>query len=255
MANPNTGKFTWHELMLKDEEKPVKFYTELFGWTVDSMDMGPAGTYRMFKKGDKTVAGSMKLPMADVPSHWLTYVAVEDTDATAAKITEQGGKIVVPPTSVPDMVRFLVAMDKEGAVFGVVQDIGSRPAEPLASPPPVGHFCWDELYVKDPAAAAKFYGAIFGWTGKVGENDPMKYWHWLNQGKDIGGMMTLPSPEVPPNWLAYVNAGDVDASLKRAQSLGAKVMMGPMDIEKVGKFAILSDPGGAVFAIYQSANH
>jgi len=253
MASPNSGKFAWHELMLKDEDAQVKFYTELFGWTVDAMDMGPMGTYRMFKKGDQTVAGAMKTPMPDIPSHWLTYIGADNVDAIAEKVKANGGQVVAGPTEVPNMVRFIVAMDPEGAAFGVVQDASGR-EQPLPSPPPAGHFCWDELYAKDQAAQAKFYGAVFGWTGKVGENDPMKYFHWLNEGKDIGGMMTIPGPQVPPNWLAYVNA-PVDATLAKAKELGAKVMMGPMDIPNTGKIAILTDPIGAAFALYESARH
>jgi len=74
MANPNAGRFTWHELMTADPAAGAKFYAALFGWTVQEMDMGPAGTYRLFLKGDKQVGGAMKAPPG-APSFWL------DTDA------------------------------------------------------------------------------------------------------------------------------------------------------------------------------
>ncbi len=108
--------------------------------------------------------------------------------------------------------------------------------------------------MKDQAAAAKFYGGLFGWTGKVGEGDPMKYWHWMNAGKDIGGMLTLEQPNVPSYWLGYVGASDVEGSTKKTVELGGKVLMDTMDIPKVGKFSIVQDPTGAVFALFRSAN-
>jgi len=189
-----------------------------------------------------------------VPSNWLVYVGSEDPDASCAKIKELGGKVVMPPTDVPGMVRFAVATDPQGAAFGVLKGLGADAnTPPYEGPPRIGHFVWDELYTKDQAAAGKFYGAIFGWTGKVAPEDPMKYWHWMNAGKDIGGMMNLPAPNVPPHWVGYIAVSDVDASFKKAKDLGAKMLMEPMDIPKVGKFGFLQDPTGAAFALFRSA--
>jgi predicted enzyme related to lactoylglutathione lyase len=151
-------------------------------------------------------------------------------------------------------VRFAVAMDPQGAAFGVLKGLGPRADQPAYDGPPrIGTFVWDELYAKDQAAAGKFYGGLFGWTGKVAPDDPMKYWHWQHAGKDIGGMMDVPTPNVPPHWLAYVAVSDVDATCKKATELGAKMVLEPMDVPKVGKFGIFSDPTGAILAVFRSA--
>ena len=251
MANSNTGRFTWHELMSADTAAAAKFYAALLGWTVKEVDMGPAGTYRLFLKGDKQVGGAMTSPPG-VPPHWLTYVETESTDASVSKVTLHGGKVIVPPTDVPGMVRFAVALDPQGAAFGVLQNISANTPAPLADPPLPGTFCWDELLTKDVDAAAKYYGSVFGWTGKYGEGE-MKYWHWQNAGKDIGGMMAVPMPKMPPHWLAYIAVSDVDASTNKVTELGGKVMMPAMEIEKVCKFSVVQDPGGATFALFRSA--
>jgi predicted enzyme related to lactoylglutathione lyase len=252
MANPNAGRFTWHELMTSDDVVATKFYTALFGWTVQEMDMGPGGVYRLFSKGDKQIAGGMKAPPG-VPSHWLPYVATNDTDAAAKKLVELGGKVLVPPTDVPEMVRFAVGIDPQGAAIGVVKNISSRPDVPITDAAPLpGSFCWDELLTKDMDAASKYYGALFGWTGKLGEGE-MKYWHWQNAGRDMGGVMTLMMPNVPPHWLGYIAVSDVEGSTAKVRELGGKVMMEPMDIAKVGKFSIVQDPTGATFALFRSA--
>jgi predicted enzyme related to lactoylglutathione lyase len=252
MADPNTGRFTWHELMTADSKKTAEFYAALFGWTVQEMDMGAMGTYRLFMNHGKQVGGAMDAPKG-VPAHWLVYVGTESTDAAVKKITENGGKIMVPPTDVPNMLRFAVAMDPQGAGFGVMQNTSGKPGEPLANVPPVpGAFCWDELMTKDLDASAKFYGSIFGWTGKYGEG-AMKYWHWQNAGKEIGGMLALPMPNVPPHWLGYIAASDVDAMTAKVTALGGKVLMPAMEIDKVGKFSLVQDTGGASFALFRSA--
>jgi uncharacterized protein len=257
MAKPYAGRFTWHELSSTDIDAALKFYVALLGWGVKEVPMGDMGTYRLLLVGDKQVAGAMAMPPgtpAGVPSHWLTYVGVENVDASAKQAEELGGKLLMPPTTVPDMLRFAVAMDPQGAAFGMLQPIGpSADNPPPETPPHPGKFVWDELHTKDQPAAGKFYGALFGWTGKIGEGDPMKYWHWMNAGKDIGGMMTLMQPNVPPHWLGYVGVSDVEGLTKKAAELGGKVLMEPMDVPKVGKFSVVQDPTGAVFSLFRSA--
>lgn len=252
MANPNHGRFTWHELMTTDPAGAAAFYDGLLGWTSQEVDMGPAGTYRLFLQGGKQIAGAMAA-QPGVPSAWLVYVGADDPDATIARVPEHGGKVLVEPTTVPDMVRFAVAVDPQGACFGVLKGLGpGANAPPPEGPPAPGTFCWDELYTTDQAAAGKFYGALFGWTGKVGDDDPMKYWHWMNAGRDIGGMMDLMSPHAPPHWLGYVAVADVDASTAKVRDLGGEVLMDPMAIEKVGKLSVVQDPTGATFALFRS---
>lgn len=252
MATPNDGLFCWHELVTTDALAATKFYTELLGWSVIENPMpGGGGTYRMLRQGDVMVGGLMAAPPG-VPSGWLVYVAVEDIDATAKKITSSGGKLMVPPTTVPDMLRFACAIEPQGAAFGILRGMGPEADRPLYDGPPrVGTFCWDELYTRDLEGAKKFYGAIFGWGGKGGQNE---YWHWQNAGKEIGGMMTVQGgPSVPPHWLSYVAVSDVDATTRKAEALGGKVLMPGMEIPKVGKFSVVQDPTGAIFSPFRSA--
>src|SRR5262249_49806854 len=161
--------------------------------------------------GDKQVAGLMATQQPGMPSAWLTYVGSDDVAATAKQVGELGGKTLVPPTDVPDIVRFAVFQDPQGAAFGVTKGLGPRANDPMPEGPSLpGTFTWDELHTSDKDAAVKFYGKLFGWTGKTGEGDPMQYWHWMHAGKDIGGMMKLQMPNVPPHWLAYLAVANVD---------------------------------------------
>jgi uncharacterized protein len=254
-GDANMGRFTWHELSTGDTAAAAEFYGSLFGWTSRETGTGPAGSYRMFLKGDRRV-GAAKISAPGEPSHWLAYVSTDSVDVSMSKMTGLGAKVLVAPTTVPGTVRFAVSVDPQGARIGIVQDVGGKTPEPVSDiAPEPGTFCWDELMTRDLDAAAKYYAAVFGWTGKFGERDegPVRYWHWFHAGMDIGGMLALPMPDTSPSWLPYVEVSDVDASAARVRALGGKVVTPAMDIPRVGRFAIVQDPAGATFALFSSA--
>jgi len=113
-----------------------------------------------------------------------------------------------------------------------------------------GRFVWFDLMTTEPAKAVEFYTKVVGW-GTTQWEGPSPYTMWTNASLPIGGVMQLP-PEAgaPPHWLAYISSPDVDATAQQAESLGAKVLVAPNDVPTVGRFAVLSDPQGAVFAIF-----
>jgi predicted enzyme related to lactoylglutathione lyase len=116
------GAFSWNELNTRDLETAKAFYTAVFGWVCETMQMGPM-TYTEVKVDGNTVAGMMDMTGTvpeQVPPHWLVYFAVDDTDATAAKAQELGGQLMVPPTDIPPG-RFSVIADDKGAAFAVIK--------------------------------------------------------------------------------------------------------------------------------------
>jgi uncharacterized protein len=114
-----------------------------------------------------------------------------------------------------------------------------------------GAMSWYELMTTDPVAAQTFYSELFGWTMRDQEMPMGTYTVFANQGKEVGGLMAHPpgTEGVPPHWALYITVDDVDASLAKAQSLGATVLMPPMDVADVGRMATISDPQGAVINI------
>ena len=119
-----------------------------------------------------------------------------------------------------------------------------------------GMFCWVELATSDQAAAKKFYTSLFGWTA---DDSPMgpdaSYTLFRLNGKDIGGGYTLMPDQVamhvPPNWLVYVAVESADAAAAKAKQLGGKILAGPLDVMEHGRMAVIADPTGAVFAVWQ----
>ncbi len=120
-----------------------------------------------------------------------------------------------------------------------------------------GMFCWVELATSDQAAAKNFYTSLFGWTADDSPMGPGGFYTMFRLGgKDIGGGYTL-MPEqiamhVPPNWLVYMAVENADDAAEKAKALGGKVLAGPMDVMEHGRMAVISDPTGAVFAVWQA---
>jgi uncharacterized protein len=117
------GAMAWNELMTPNTDIAGKFYCATFDWTASPMDMGPGGTYTIFKAGTLQVGGMMARPeqMKEVPPHWLTYFAVSDCDGSAKKVSELGGKVLRPPTDIPNVGRFAVCRDGQDAAFAIHQ--------------------------------------------------------------------------------------------------------------------------------------
>lgn len=111
------GRFSWNELLTGDVDAAAAFYMKLFGWETAKF----AGMdYTMFKKNGNEVGGLMKNPMSG-PSHWLSYVTVENADASAGRVREFGGSVCKAPFDIPGVGRIAIAQDPEGATFGVFQ--------------------------------------------------------------------------------------------------------------------------------------
>ena len=116
-----------------------------------------------------------------------------------------------------------------------------------------GAFSWSELITADPAAAAAFYGKLFGWSVK--EMGPeMNGYRVASIGEQgVAGIMAPPpdAPGMPPAWGVYVTVKDLDQTLASARQLGGKVCMEPMDIPGVGRMAVIGDPQGATLSVIQ----
>jgi hypothetical protein len=118
------GALCWTELMTSDTAKAGAFYRALIGWKSNDMPMPGAGTYTIFQRPDgANAAGMMALTpeMKDVPPNWMNYFQTADIRANVAKITSLGGRIIVPPSPVPNIGEFAVCQDPQGAVFSLLQ--------------------------------------------------------------------------------------------------------------------------------------
>jgi len=121
-----------------------------------------------------------------------------------------------------------------------------------------GTFSWPELATTDQTGAVAFYRALFGWDVDdmpMGPGD--RYSIFKLRGLDVSAGYTMRPDELkmglPPHWNAYVTVANVDEAAQRAQELGAKVLAPPFDVFGAGRMAVLQDPTGAVFQLWQAA--
>lgn len=115
------GTLCWNELATRDTETASRFYTQLFGWQTNTQQMGPM-TYTSFMNGDRPAGGMLPITeeWGDAPPNWMVYFAVEDCDRSADRATSLGARIIVPPTDIPEVGRFAVIQDPQGAVFSII---------------------------------------------------------------------------------------------------------------------------------------
>lgn len=114
-----------------------------------------------------------------------------------------------------------------------------------------GAFSWNELMTTDVAGAKRFYSEMFGWEMQDEKTPDMIYTMLKTGDKEVGGMMAIPTEAkgAPPSWGAYVTVDDVDQQIIQAEKLGGQVILQPKDIPNVGRFAVISDPQGAVLTL------
>jgi len=120
-----------------------------------------------------------------------------------------------------------------------------------------GTFCWVELGTTDGDAAKNFYTQLFGWSFSDSPVGPgMVYTMLQLEGKDVGALYQMPAEMttqgIPPNWLSYASVTSADVTAERAKSLGGTLMKEPFDVMDVGRMAVIQDPTGALFAIWQA---
>ena len=241
------GKFVWHEQVSSDPKQAQEFYTQLFGWDTETFKPGEID-YTMISSGGQSHGGFGKAMEGAPPPHWLSHVRVEDVDETIEKAKRAGGKLAAGPFDMEEVGKMAIISDPQGAYVGVYQPHGDgEDAE--------GVFVWDELGTNDVDGAQRFYEEVFGWTtNDMGEDfgGYRVFDRAGGTGQGHAGLMQLQDPAVPPMWTPYVGVDDTDACCARATELGATVIIGPMDVPTVGRFAILKDPQGAVFAIIKT---
>jgi uncharacterized protein len=239
------GRFVWHDHASGDPDAARRFYADLLGWDFEVWKAGEFD-YPMIKVGD-TTHGGFGPAQEGAPPHWLGHVLVDDVDAAVGRVEAAGGTIVSPPLDIPDVGRFSVVADPQGAMFSLY----ASKSDPQ---PSEGVFVWDELMTTDVGGAKRFYGEVVGWEARDEDMGQGRvYTLFSSGGADRAGCFPRPeeAQDVPPSWTTYLGTGDVDATAAKAKELGANILMEPFDVPTVGRLAIFADPQGAVIGLFQ----
>jgi hypothetical protein len=247
--------FIWYELLTKDAEAAASFYSGVVGWVAE--DSGQTAVrYTLLKSGSAPVAGVMALTpnmlAHEVSPMWLGYVHVDDVDAAVAAVQERGGRLRQAPPDIPEVGRFAVVADPQGAAFGLFAPIGAAD-EPTPAPMSPGSVGWHELRTSDWHSAFEFYADHFGWAkSQAMDMGPMGTYQLVSEGgRDIGAMFNDASLGGPA-WLFYFVVGDIDDAAQRVRAGGGEVLNEPMEVPGGAWVIQCRDPQGAMFALVGS---
>ena len=252
------GEFCWVDLATSDVEGAKSFYGELLGvdWEAAPGSPEETGGYGFFLKDGKQVAGIGPIQQEGQPPAWSSYVKVEDADATAEKVKEAGGQVVFGPIDLPnESGRMAVLQDPTGAFVSINQQKEHSGAELVNEP---GSWTWSNLLTRDLDGAKDFYGQVFGWTAIQNEEAPPGILMWQVEGQrwpeGHAGLMQITDDlpaDMPAHWEAYFMVENADGAIEMAESKGAKLGFGPIDVP-IARMAVLVDPQGAVVSILES---
>jgi uncharacterized protein len=236
---PN-GTFCWVDLGTNDAPGAKAFYGGLFGWEFDDLPTGENGTYSICRLEGRAVAGLYDL--ADTPA-WGSYVCVDDVDRAAGRARELGAEVLVEPFDTPGGGRVATVRDPAGAVVSLSQPGESFGAELVNQD---STWTWNELVSADLDAGIRFYTELFGWSSQAMEGPLRRTSFTLGDLLIGGGHEPAPQEDPTPRWSISFWVPDADQAAARAQELGGKVLLPPMDIP-IGRFTVVADPQGAAF--------
>ncbi len=260
----------WIDTSQPDPEAVLDFYSGLFGWEFeDVMPPESEAKYYTARIRGLDVAAVGSIPEGAPPmAMWNTYIWVDSADETASKVKDAGGNVVTEAFDVMDAGRMAVFTDPEGTAFCVWQAKEHKGARLVNEH---GTLNFNGLNTRDPEAAKKFYGSVFGWkTLDLGGG--VEFWTLPGYGdhlegitpgirkqvEEVGGPVGFEDvvaainpisddqPDTPPHWSVTFAVDDADAAAEKASELGGKVLAPPFDAPWV-RMTVLSDPAGATF--------
>ncbi|WP_328400906.1 VOC family protein [Streptomyces sp. NBC_00390] len=248
MAALPEGTPCWADAMFPDVEAAKSFYGELLGWTFDE-GSAEFGGYTQARSDGKAVAAVVpRMPGMDTPPAWNLYFATSDIAATARRISDNGGALLMDPMPVAGFGTMVTAEDPSGVYFSVWQAGTHEGFEKIGEP---GAYCWTEVTTRDVEKADHFFPAVFSFEVKRMKDESVGYHLWHIEGAPVAGRLKM-TAEFPHDMRPFVNVyfavEDCDAAVATVTRLGGRLHHGPTD-SPFGRFASVSDQQGAGFAV------
>jgi predicted enzyme related to lactoylglutathione lyase len=239
------GAPCWIDLTTSDVARAQEFYGAVFGWAFESAGPEYHGYVNAAKDGHKVAGLMANRPEAGSPDHWTTYFHTADLDTTLSAVSGAGGSVCMA-IEVPAKGHMAVATDPTGAVFGLWQPREHRGFELIGA---AGSPVWHQLTTRGYGAALDFYRDVLGWqTEPVSDTHEFRYSTARFGDEELLGVMdgaALPE-EIPPNWVIFFGAEDVDKTLRVIADNGGAVVRDAEDTP-YGRLAAASDPTGVIF--------
>jgi predicted enzyme related to lactoylglutathione lyase len=243
------GKFVWADLVTDDVPAARKFYSDLFGWTFQSV-----GDYIVVANQDHPICGMFQRQQSKERSaqpRWLGYISTKNVQGAQRAVLKLGGRVLEAPQKLPKRGEQAVFTDPEGATFGVIK---SSSGDPQDLKPDPGDWVWMQLLSRDAARASEFYRQIGGYEViQNTESNRLSDFVLVSKGYARATVRTIPSDrtQTKPDWLPYVRVSSATDSTARARQLGGEVLVEPKPEFLQGKVAVVRDPTGAVIGLLE----
>jgi hypothetical protein len=237
------------EVMGTDGPALMKFYADLFGWHVQDMSEAMQGV--VYGVVDTHAGEGINGGIGQSPDGSIIvtfYVETDDPQALLDKAVSLGGKVALPVSDVGGIVTLAQFLDPQGNRIGIVKT--SDQETPGVSKGKNPSISWFEILGTDAKPLHRFYSDLLGWKIDVAPDATIEYGQIEPQGgRGIGGGIGA-SPTGEPMTTVYAKVDNLEKYLERAEKLGGKTVVQPMDVETI-TFAQFADPQGNVFGLYK----
>lgn len=248
------GKLIWADLFTEKITTCKMFYTELFGWTAETLGSGN-DAYTLFRNNGRPVAGMIYRPGLEgstTKGTWMPYFSVENLESALDTVRANGGRVEVPAHDYPARGEQAIIRDNQDALVGLIRTTDGDPDDYLAD---YGEWIWAQLRVREPARAITFYRATLGFIEMdPNPDDENIYDHlWASGGVYRASLDKIPdtADKANPSWFSFIRVKDVDDIVARAPQMGGYIYSAPDPEVKDGQLAIIRDPSGAFLVVLE----
>ncbi len=240
------GMLAWVELSTSSLDDAHAFYIALFGWSHKDNRLSSGQAFCILScEGNEF--GSM-YETQEGPPGWMVYFRTEDLDETLESVERLQGRILTGPHTIGDAGRMAVCADPAHAVFSLWEPHTHPGMQKMGIP---GLPAWIELATHDIEKVQEFYCDLFGWETRTTHFPGVgTYLMFTKDGRNVAGgiQFTESDTDLPPYWLIYFSVRSIEGTLMTARALGGRLILPSTDVEGVGKFALIQDPVGGLFA-------
>ncbi len=243
-----SGKIVWADVLSTEPNTTARFYSALFGWSSRTL-AGESGKYTVLSNEAGPVVGIARGPDRKdgrAVARWVPFFSHRTLHAAELAVASEGGKVLAETAPFPTRGSQLIAMDAEGAIFGLMDSSTGDPADGTVID---GSLFWANLFVESPADAARFYRLVAGLNASSNGSSSQLL---AASGENRASISPIEGKtSVTPTWVPFFRVSGMDRKLRIAQRLGAKLVVQPQTMGNGMRVAILSDTLGGVFALAQ----
>ncbi len=267
--------FVYHELWTSAPQERVDFYQKIFGWTVAKTPQDDGEIWHIESRGVDIARIVPTEGDEDEPDRWNCFIATDKLTPLQSRTEAAKGEVLSAGQDLDGLGRASLFADSSGGLFAAVElsDDGKhrayerdrviakvggqsrleeKPSSNILADGPTapGFFCWHDLLTCDLEASSQFYQSVLGVVSRPFNPDTASVFRMLSiGGRKVAGLMVSRDTEHPSLWLPYVAVADVRSTLTTCVDLGGQAWLEPTDVEELGTFAVVADPGRALIAL------